>query len=133
MHWTAKVTKRYKRNTINDDLNRSYQTNMNFDHDKETIREKYRLTGFPTRFAGNAIHQSHLKLILINKRNMNKLFLSFYFQNPRDLFKLKFHFAWVIKTLQKVFRQITSICSPQIWYCCYVVYQENQKCVPFAR
>ena len=93
MHWTAKVTKRYKRNTINDDLNRSYQTNMNFDHDKETIREKYRLTGFPTRLAGNAIHQSHLKLILINKRNMNKLFLSFYFQNPRDLFKLKFHFA----------------------------------------
>ena len=62
-HWTSRVPKRYKRNTINGDLNRSYQIRMNFDHEKEKIREKYRFTGFPTRFANNVIHQFHQKLI----------------------------------------------------------------------
>ena len=53
MHWTSKVPKIYKRNAINGDLNRSYQININFDHEKQTIREKYRLAGLPTRFVGN--------------------------------------------------------------------------------
>ena len=35
---------------------------MNFDHEKETIRLKYRLSGFPTGFVDNAIHQFHQKL-----------------------------------------------------------------------
>ena len=41
IQWTSKVPKRFKRNAINGDLNRSYQISMNFDHEKETIREKY--------------------------------------------------------------------------------------------
>ena len=32
---------------------------MNFDHDKETIRGKYRSAGFPTRFVDNVIQQFH--------------------------------------------------------------------------
>ena len=36
---------------------------MNFDHEKETIREKYRLGGFPNRFVDNVIHQFYQKLI----------------------------------------------------------------------
>ena len=63
VHWTSKVPKCYKRNAINGDLNRSYQISMNFDHEKEIIREKYHLAGFPTRFVDNVIHQFHQKLI----------------------------------------------------------------------
>ena len=63
VHWTSKVPKRYKRNAINGDLNRSYQISMNFDHEKEIIREKYHLAGFPTRFVDSVIHQFHQKLI----------------------------------------------------------------------
>ena len=35
---------------------------MNFDHEKEIIREKYHLAGFPARFVDSAIHQFHQKL-----------------------------------------------------------------------
>ena len=63
VHWTSKVPKRYKRNTINGDLNRSHQISMNFDHEKEIIREKYHLACFPTRFVDSVIHQLHQRLI----------------------------------------------------------------------
>ena len=63
LHWTSKIPQRYKRSAINGDVNRSYQTSMNFDHEKETTREKYHLAGFPTRFVDSAIHQFHQKLI----------------------------------------------------------------------
>ena len=63
VHWTSKVPKRYKRNAVNGDLNRSYQISLNFDHEKEIIREKYDLPGFPTRFVDNVIHQFRQKLI----------------------------------------------------------------------
>ena len=59
VHSKSKVQKRYKRIAINGDLNRSYQMSMNFDHDKETIRGKYRSAGFPTRFVDNVIQQFH--------------------------------------------------------------------------
>ena len=36
---------------------------MNFDHEKETIRQKYRLAGFPTSFVDSVIHQFDQKLI----------------------------------------------------------------------
>ena len=36
---------------------------MSFDHEKKTIRAKYRLTGFPPRFVDDVIHQFHQKLI----------------------------------------------------------------------
>ena len=36
---------------------------MNFDHEKEKIREKYHLAGFATRFVDNVIDQFHQKLI----------------------------------------------------------------------
>ena len=41
VHWTSKVPKRYTMNAVNGELNRSYQISMNFDYEKETIREKY--------------------------------------------------------------------------------------------
>ena len=85
VHWTSKVPKRYKRNAINGDLNRSYQISMNFDHEKEIIREKYHLAGFPTRFVNSVIHQFHQKLI--DEQAEYKLIIpDFYLQNPRNLF-----------------------------------------------
>ena len=86
VHWTSKVPKRYKRNAINGDLNRSYQISMNFYHEKEIIREKYHLAGFPTRFAdiGTVIHQFHQKLI--NEQAEYEVIIPFYLQNPRNLF-----------------------------------------------
>ena len=39
------------------------QISMNFDHEKEIIREKYHLAGFPTWFVDNVIDQFHIKLI----------------------------------------------------------------------
>ena len=63
LHWTSKVPKRYKRNEINGDLNRSYQISMNFNNEKEIIRQKYHLAGFPTRFVDSVIHQFHQKLL----------------------------------------------------------------------
>ena len=55
------ILKRYKRNAINGDLNRSCQIIMNFDREKETIKEKYNLADFPTRFVDSVIHQFHQK------------------------------------------------------------------------
>ena len=68
VHWTSKVPKRYTMNAVNGELNRSYQISMNFDYEKETIREKYHSAGFPTKFIDNVIHQFPKKLI--NIKNM---------------------------------------------------------------
>ena len=65
IYWTSKVSQLYKRNAINGDLNQSYQTSINFDREKQTIREKYRLEGYHSRFADNVIRQFHEKLIII--------------------------------------------------------------------
>ena len=87
VHWTSKVPKRYKRNAINGDLKRSYQISMNFDHEKETIREKHRLASFRTTFVNNFIHQSHQKLI--DKQTEYELIIpNFLFAEPK-----KFHFS----------------------------------------
>ena len=82
VHWTSKVPKCYKRNAINDDLSRSYQISMNFDHEKEIIREKYHLAGFSTRFVDNVIHQFHQKLI--DKQAEHELIIpDFLFSEPK--------------------------------------------------
>ena len=60
----SKFPKLYKADAINDNQNRSYQISMSFDLEKEAIREKCCLAGFPTRFVDNVIHQFHQKLTL---------------------------------------------------------------------
>ena len=55
-HWTSKIF--HIRNAINVTLHRPYQITMNFDHEKETIRERYHLVGVPTRFVDNVISNS---------------------------------------------------------------------------
>ena len=61
---------------------------MNFDHEKETIREKYHLAGFPTRFVDNVIHQFHLKLI--DKQAEYELIIpDFLFAEPKKFILLE--------------------------------------------
>ena len=55
---------------------------MNFEHEKETIRRKYRLAGFSTKFAGNVIQQFHQKLI--EKQTRYELIIpDFLFAEPK--------------------------------------------------
>ena len=55
---------------------------MNFDHNKETIKEKYYLASFPTTFVDNVIHQCHRKLT--DKQTENELIIpDFLFAKPK--------------------------------------------------
>ena len=54
---------------------------MNFDHEKETIRERYHLVGVPTRFVDNVIQQLHQ--MLIDKQTEYELIIpDFLFEEP---------------------------------------------------
>ncbi|XP_066925101.1 uncharacterized protein [Clytia hemisphaerica] len=61
-HWSSKIPKRYKRNTINGDLNRSYRISNNYNKEKEIIREKFREAGYPIRFTESVIKDFETKL-----------------------------------------------------------------------
>ena len=89
IHWTSKVSKRYERNAINGNLNRSYQIGMNSDHEKERIRGKKYLAGFPTRFVDNVNHQ--FRQNLIDKQAEYKLIIrNFLFAEPKKFILVKF-------------------------------------------
>ena len=49
---------------------------MNFNHEKEIIREKYHLAVFPIRFVDNVIHQLHQKLI--DKQAQYELIITYF-------------------------------------------------------
>ena len=105
-HWTSKAPKRHQRNAAND-LNRSYQISMYFDHDKGTTREKYRWTDFPIRVVNNVIRQFHQKLI--NKQTDYELkILTFYLQNPRNLVQILFCVS--NGNTENIFKQIVIFC-----------------------
>ena len=77
--------KRNKGNAINGAVNRFYQISMKFEHEKETVREKYCSAGFSTKFVGNAIQQLYQKLI--DKQTEYELIIpDFLFAEPKNLF-----------------------------------------------
>ena len=49
---------------------------MNFNYEKEIIREKHHLAVFPTRFVDNVIHQFHQKLI--DKQAQYELIITYF-------------------------------------------------------
>ena len=61
-HWKSMVPKRYKRNTVNGDLHRSYRISSNFNNEKSKIRTKYKNAGYPHRFIESVIHQFENKI-----------------------------------------------------------------------
>ena len=65
-HWKSMVPKRYKRNTINGDLHRSYRIATNFQQEKLLIQQKYKNAGYPIGFTNNVIRQFEQKLNVTN-------------------------------------------------------------------
>ena len=61
-HWSSKIPKRYKRNCINADLNRSYRISMDFESEKHKIRDKFIYAGYPSRFTESVITQFEFKI-----------------------------------------------------------------------
>ena len=65
---------------------------MNFEHEKETIRRKYRLAGFCTKFTGNVIQQLHQKLI--EKQTRYELIIpDFLFAEPKKFILVEIQFC----------------------------------------
>ena len=55
MHWSSKVLKRYKRNAVLGDLHRAKRIANDFTKEKEKIRQKFSVAGFPGRFTESVI------------------------------------------------------------------------------
>ena len=65
---------------------------MNFDHKKETIREKYCFADFPPRLVDNVISQFHQKLS--HKQTEEELIIpDFLFELSKRFVLVKFYFA----------------------------------------
>ena len=63
---------------------------MNFDNEKKTIREKYCLAGFPTRFVDNVIHQFH-QMSIDKQTEYGLIIPDFLFAEPKKFILV--HFA----------------------------------------
>ena len=102
VHWPFKVSKRYKRNAANGDLNRSYQIIMNFNHEKEIIKQKYHLAGFPTIFVDRVIQQFHQKLV--GEQAEYELIISdFLFAEPKKFIVVEIPYCVSIENTVKRF------------------------------
>ena len=55
--WTSKVSKRYKRNTINGDLHRSKRISSNFDEEIPLIKEKFMKADYPLLFIKSVVNE----------------------------------------------------------------------------
>ncbi|XP_066934351.1 uncharacterized protein [Clytia hemisphaerica] len=74
VHWSSKVPKKYKRNTINADLYRAQRISSNFDSEKVIIADKFHSAGFPKRFVSSVIRQ-------FNENQNDEMII------PKNLFK----------------------------------------------
>ena len=57
--WTSKNLKRYKQNTINDDLHRSKRILSKLDEEIPLIKKKFMKAGQPLRFINSANNEFH--------------------------------------------------------------------------
>ena len=55
--WTSKTPKRYKQNTINDDLPRLKRISSNFDEEIPLIKEKFMKADYPLRFINSVVNE----------------------------------------------------------------------------
>ena len=77
-------------NSTNVTQSQSYQISANFDNEKETIRKKYCLVCFSTRFVGNAIHKFFQKLI--DKQTEYELIIPNFLFSESKKFMFNFYF-----------------------------------------
>ena len=61
VHWTSKILKRYKRNTVNADLNRAARIASTFTEEVPTIKRKSLNADYPARFVNSVIKQFNEK------------------------------------------------------------------------
>ena len=97
-HWSSKVPKRYKRNAINSDLNRSHRISMNFTAEKEIIRDKFNNAGFPVRFIESVIEQFEKKLT-----EDDLIIPEFLFKEPKKFVLIELPFCEKNEELSKRF------------------------------
>lgn len=98
-HWSSQIPKRYKRNAINGDLNRSYRIGMNFEFEKQVIRTKFKNAGFPTRFTESVINQFEMKL----DTSSEFIIPEFLFKEPRKFILIEIPFCEENESLSKRF------------------------------
>ena len=98
-HWSSQIPKRYKRNAINGDLNRSYRIGMDFDLEKQMIRTKFKNAGFPTRFTESVINQFEMKL----DTSSETIIPEFLFKEPRKFILIEIPFCEENESLSKRF------------------------------
>ncbi len=101
-HWTSQVPKRYKRNAINGDLNRSHRISMNFENEKANIMNKFKKAGFPVRFTKSVFDQFESKL-KSQEPNDDVIIPSFLFEEPRKFILVDLPFCQSNETLTKRF------------------------------
>ena len=101
-HWNSQVPKRYKRNAINGDLNRSYRISMNFDDEKTKILTKFTKAGFPVRFTKSVFEQFENKLKL-SDTDEDLIIPEFFFKEPRKFILIDLPFCELNENLAKRF------------------------------
>ena len=85
MHWSSKVPKKFKRNVINNDLDRASKISSNLEYEKEEIRKKYKNADFPKRYVESVIRQFEEK-----RNNQNEDIISGEVEKPFIPVKLPF-------------------------------------------
>ena len=98
-HRSSKISKRYKRNMINGDLNRSYRICMDFQAEKEIIKKKFQNANFPTRFIHSVIKQFEEKSFTPD----DLIIPEFLFEEPRQFILLEIPFCESNELLSNLF------------------------------
>ena len=103
-HCSSKVPKRYKRNAINGNLKRSYRISMNFNEEKEIIRDKFANAGFPRRFTESVIEQ-FLSNLNTSSEEGDLIIPEFLFKEPRKFILIEIPFCETNENLCRRFLQ----------------------------
>ena len=101
-HWTSQVPKRYKRNAINGDLNRSYRIGQDFNYEKGKIMSKFTRAGFPVRFTNSVFEQFENKLKSTDS-DSDLIIPKFLFEEPKKFILIDIPFCESNETLAKRF------------------------------
>ena len=69
-HWSSKIPKRYKRNTINTELYRAKRISTNLEQEIENIETKYEKAAYPKRFIQSVVNEFKKKEESTNEDDM---------------------------------------------------------------
>ena len=92
-HWSSKVPKKYKRNSINTDLSRAKRISSEFNDEKRIIREKYTKAGYPIKFTNSVIKQFQDKQNQLHEQVDELLIPEWFFEEKRTLIMIELPFC----------------------------------------